>query len=302
MLVITAAVVLAVPGITCSSQDTEDATADSAMADSLPEIRATHVDDQLTKLWVGGYVNVILMQCSDKVLLFDAGFEETSSQLALGLRNLAVDRIDYLINTHADRDHTGGNASLGSESTIVAHSRCRDALVEQERFPASGLPTITFTDSLTLHCGADRIRLIALTGGHTNGDIIIHLPHSNTVYLGDIVVPETFPVVWLEYGDGTGVVRLSQILEAIIALFSDDTRFLLAHGRDYTMEDLRRYHDMVVRTIDLVRSAMHDGKTVEDLKREDLLREWSSWNSERFDWINTDFWIDTIHRSLSGTP
>ncbi len=267
--------------------------------EQLQEIEVTRFDDQLTKLWVGGYVNVVVVRCDDTVVLFDSGFEETAAQVASQLDRLGVARIEFLINTHADRDHTGGNALLGTESTIVSHENCRRTLAEQDGFPASGLPAVTFTDSLRLSCGVDRIELIALPGGHTNGDIIVRLPRSGVVYLGDIIVPETFPVVWLEYGEEVGVVPLSRVLADIIGRFPDDTRFLSAHGRDYTMQELRRYHDMVVQTVDLVRRAMDVGKTAEDMKQEGLLREWRSWNSRMYDWINTDYWIATIYQSLS---
>ena len=138
-----------------------------------------------------------------------------------------------------------------------------------------------------------------MPGGHTNGDVIAHLPHSGIVYLGDIIVAESFPVVWLEYGEEVGVVQLSRVLADIIGLFPDDTRFLSAHGRDYTMQDLRQYHDMVVQTVDLVRRAMEAGKTAEDMKQQGLLQEWRSWNSRLYDWVTTDYWIDTIYQSLS---
>jgi glyoxylase-like metal-dependent hydrolase (beta-lactamase superfamily II) len=266
----------------------------------LPGIEVTRFDDQLTKLWVAGYVNVVVLRCADTIVLFDSGFEETASQVAAQLDQLGVARIDFLINTHADRDHTGGNALLGAESMIISHENCWRALAEQEGFPATGLPTVTFSDSLRLSCGSDRIELIAMPGGHTNGDIIIRLPRSGIVYLGDIIVPETFPVVWLEYGDDVGVVALARVLEDIIGLFPGDTRFLSAHGRDYTMEDLKQYHAMVVRTVDLVRRAMETGKTTQDMKQEGLLQEWRSWNSRLYDWVNTDYWIDTIYQSLAN--
>jgi glyoxylase-like metal-dependent hydrolase (beta-lactamase superfamily II) len=275
-------------------------TGGSALAQAqLPEIAVTRFDDQLTKLWVAGYVNVVVLRCGDTVVLFDSGFEETATQLASQLEQLGVTRIDFLINTHADRDHTGGNALLGVESTILSHENCRRALAEQEGFPASGLPAVTFTDTLRLSCGSDRLELIAMPGGHTNGDIIAHLSRSGIVYLGDIIVPETFPVVWLEYGQEVGVVPLARVLAHIIEQFPDDTRFLSAHGRDYTMLELKQYHAMVVQTVDLVRHAMDAGQTAEAMQREDLLHEWRSWNSRLYDWITTDYWIDTIYQSLS---
>jgi glyoxylase-like metal-dependent hydrolase (beta-lactamase superfamily II) len=89
---------------------------------SLPEITVTQVDEKLTKLWVNGYVNIIVLHCDDETVLLDSGFEETAEQVAEELRDMGVNRIKLLINTHADGDHAGGNSLLGAESTIVAHA------------------------------------------------------------------------------------------------------------------------------------------------------------------------------------
>jgi glyoxylase-like metal-dependent hydrolase (beta-lactamase superfamily II) len=183
---------------------------------------------------------------------------------------------------------------------IVSHANCRKSLAETEGFPPEGLPTVTFTDSLHLRCGGQEVVLTAMPGGHTNGDILIYLPASNIVHLGDIIIPDSFPVVWLEYGEGVDVRRLSEILERLIRMFPEGVRFLSGHGRDYTVEDLRGYHDMVRRTIGLVQRAAEESRTLEDMKEAKLLEEWESWNHPKFTWINADFWIETVYRCLRG--
>ena len=55
---------------------------------------------------------------------------------------------------------------------------------------------------------------------------------------------------------------------------------------------------MVVATADLVRHAITDGKPLEQMKSEDLLTDWISWNSRMWEWINTDFWIETVYQSV----
>ncbi len=267
----------------------------------LPDIIITPVDEQLTKLWVNGYVNVLLLRCDESHVLVDAGFEETAEQLASKLRDLGVENIEYLINTHSNGDHTGGNALLGGGSTIISHATCRDELADRDGFPEAGLPTVTITDTMTVPCGSSTLELIAMPGGHTNGDIVVHFPDRNIVYLGDIIIPESFPVIWLDqYGDEVGVEKLIDILKTITEQYEGDTRFLSAHGRDYSMEDMREYRDMVVATTDLVRTAIVDGKTLEQMEAENLLGEWTSWNSRLWEWINSDFWIETVYRSVGG--
>lgn len=265
----------------------------------LPEIVVTPVDENVTKLWVNDYVNVLLIRCGDQNVLIDAGFQETAEQLASKIAGMGVEYIDYLINTHSNGDHTGGNAVLGGVGSIISHANCGKELAAQEGFPTEGLPTTTFTDSMRIACETGAIELIGMPGAHTNNDVVAYLTEHKILYLGDIIVPETFPVIWLNrYGDEVGVERLAEVLGTILRRYDDDTRILSAHGRDYSMDELADYRDMVVATTELVRNAFAAGKTLEQMRSTNLLGDWVSWNSHKWEWINADNWIETIYTSL----
>ncbi len=271
----------------------------SMVQDQLPDIRVTPVDDRLTKLWVNGYVNVLVVRCGERFVLIDAGFEATADQLASKLHDIGVESVDYLINTHSDGDHTGGNRVIGREGEIIAHARCKDALAATEGFPNAGLPTTTFTDSMRVRCGSGELSLIAMPGAHTDNDIVVHLPEMNALYLGDLIVPETFPVVWSDRYADVSVERLPVVLGEIMDRYPENTRFLSSHGRDYTKEELRTYREMVLATMNVIRKAMNDGKTVENMRSEDALGDWASWNSRLFPGLDTDYWIESVFRSLT---
>jgi cyclase len=48
-------------------------------------------------------------------------------------------------------------------------------------------PTLTLTDSLTLHRGGREIRLLFLGRGHTGGDVVVYLPKERVVASGDLL-------------------------------------------------------------------------------------------------------------------
>jgi len=48
-------------------------------------------------------------------------------------------------------------------------------------------PTVTLTDSLTLHRGGREIRLLFLGRGHTGGDVVVYLPKERVVVTGDLL-------------------------------------------------------------------------------------------------------------------
>jgi len=66
------------------------------------------------------------------------------------------------------------------------------------------LPTITFEDQITLHCGSREIQIKYLGRGHTSGDIIAYLPQEGIVVAGDLVIapvpyvgnPQSHPGDW----------------------------------------------------------------------------------------------------------
>jgi len=56
---------------------------------------------------------------------------------------------------------------------------------------------------------------------------------------------------------------------------------------------------MLRKTVEIIGNEMKAGKSAEEMKNEKILEEWKSWNSKSYDWLNVDFWIDTVYESLS---
>jgi glyoxylase-like metal-dependent hydrolase (beta-lactamase superfamily II) len=69
------------------------------------------------------------------MVLVDWGIEETTEQLRAALEEMGVCGIDYLRNTHAGGDHTGGNPLLGRGATMISQPNCREFLLERKGFP-----------------------------------------------------------------------------------------------------------------------------------------------------------------------
>ena len=139
-----------------------------------------------------------------------------------------------------------------------------------------------------------------MPGAHTNDDVIVHFVNQNFVFLGDIIVADTFPVIWLEYYEDTSTEKLVSNLEKIIQMFPEDITFISSHGRDYTRDNLKDYYKMVTETIAIVTESVHEGKTLEKIQQEDVLKNYRSYDSERFQFINADFWIKTIYKDLAS--
>ncbi len=263
----------------------------------IPEIEVSKITKIIYKLYVNNYVNVIAFVGRDGLLIIDTGFPETSEQLESKLKELYPDNVNLIINTHADKDHCGGNELLGQEAIIIAHKNCRKLLSEWKVFSKNGLPDITFDDTLTLHFNSEKLKIMSFTGCHSSEDIIVYFTKQNIVCMGDAIISDSFPFVRIERGGDHK--KLLTNIEKLINILPDNAKLIISHGRDYSINDLRNYHQMLVKTIDIVTKAIKTGKNANEMKKEGILKDWESWNNKRHTWINTDLWIETIYKSLS---
>jgi cyclase len=87
-------------------------------------------------------------------------------------------------------------------------------------------PTITLTQTMTLHRGSREIRLLFLGRGHTAGDIIVHLPKERIIATGDLLVEAT------SYMGDAFFTEWIQTIEALKGVDFDTV--LPGHGRAFT--------------------------------------------------------------------
>lgn len=55
-----------------------------------------------------GHGDCILLKCADNAMLIDAGEDDDGTKVQYYLQNQGVNKLDYLILTHPDKDHIGG--------------------------------------------------------------------------------------------------------------------------------------------------------------------------------------------------
>jgi cyclase len=278
-----------------------NAAEENAIAQAAGAIIVTKINDSTYKLYVSDYVYMYAFTGPDGTLLIDTGYKVNEAKLKKTLAELKCADVKYVINTHSNGDHTGGNHFFPA-AAIIAHEKCRANLMKDKNFPSAGLPNLTFDEAITLHLNSEEIRVIAMPGGHTNGDVIIYFVKANIVFLGDMIVADTFPVIWLEGFEDTGVQKLVDNLRKTIRTFPDDVKIISSHGRDYSKDDLIGYFLMVTQTIALVRAEILKGKNLEEIQKQDVLRKYRSYDSERFPFINADFWIKTIYQDFAKNP
>ena len=158
-----------------------------------------------------GWSNAGFVRDGDASLLVDTLFDEPLTAIMLAaLRDatgIAPDDIDYLVNTHANGDHTHGNALVAHAEVIASAAAAQEmaelppaALAQIKAAGAAGAmgeagryfaeifapfdftkargraPTRTFERRLDLRVGDKAVELHMLGPAHTAGDVLAWVP------------------------------------------------------------------------------------------------------------------------------
>ncbi len=178
-----------------------------------------------------GWSNAGFVHDGDESLLVDTLFDEPLTAVMLAAiehaTDIAPEHIRQLVNTHANGDHTHGNALVANAEVIASTAAAREmselppaalarlkaggaagALGDAGRFFAEifspfdftrargRAPTRTFDSRLDLRVGDKRVELHMLGPAHTAGDVLVWLPGQRTVFTGDLLFIDGTPVMW----------------------------------------------------------------------------------------------------------
>lgn len=131
--------------------------------------------------------------------------------------------------------------------------------------------------------------------GHTDGDAIVFFPKSNVVHMGDDFVTYGFPFVDINAGgSASGMIAA---LEGAMAKLPHDVKVIPGHGSVSTLDDVRRFIEMVRQTRAAVEKGVKAGKSLDQLKQEKVLEPWQKFSGS---FVTTDFFIETLYNELTG--
>ena len=115
--------------------------------DPAPLVEVVHLAGPLYLMTCDGRAGTVASIGEDGVLLVDTGFTRTAEDQLAAIRKLTDREIRYIINTHADGDHVGGNALLGQRAAILAHPRVRERMGHYFSLPPTSLELDSSNDN-----------------------------------------------------------------------------------------------------------------------------------------------------------
>lgn len=270
-------------------------------SDAPPPVEVSQLKDNFHYLRCNGNVGVVAFIGENGTLLVDSGYAATAAAVQEELKKLESGPIRFVVNTHGDGDHVGGNAVLGEGAVIVGHPEVGRRMSSYFALPAidtEGLPAVTMDAPATIRFNGEVVRLLPLSGGHTDGDLVVHFTENKIACIGDLVLLGTFPNA--APARGGDAQRLIEVLKEVRKTLPEDTLLVAAHGGTFTMEELDAYIAMIEDTMAAVSAELSADHTLPEIVELNPLAPWSEWESPE-DGLTFENWITEIYASLEGT-
>jgi glyoxylase-like metal-dependent hydrolase (beta-lactamase superfamily II) len=172
-----------------------------------------------------------------------------TQSLLTEIRRVTDKPIRFLINTHSHFDHVYTN-HLFPEATVISTHRGREETKANRKVQVKHdalfaklfsdvdlrggrytLQDVSFSGSLSFYQGEREVRLIELGVGHSESDVVVHLPGEKIVFCGDVFMNGMPPLP----GEGhvTQTIAHYKAIEALEAEI-----YVAGHGYPGTLADV----------------------------------------------------------------
>ncbi|RIV81109.1 MBL fold metallo-hydrolase [Aurantiacibacter xanthus] len=250
-----------------------------------------------------GWSNAGLVTSRGQTLLIDTlmSVPLTRAMLDDFARVEGGEKVDLLVNTHANPDHFFGNGVVEGAEIIgtramraeMAHFDPRalatlsatwqewgeagEFLFETmgRQFDFSGvdeltLPTRTFDDRLLLTVGDKRVELVDLGPAHTLSDTIAWVPDDKVVFTGDLLFNEGHPVLWA--GPMSRWIAACRFIEELAPEV-----VVPGHGPICGVEGVVRMREYFEHLVAQARGRFEAGMPWQEAARDIPLKEYAHW-------------------------
>ena len=272
------------------------------------------------------------------VVVVDTGSAENADRVLAAIQRITDTQIRFIINTGADPDHVGGNATLaragrnllrinqqggfaGSNfqtndgaAGVMAHenvlTRMSSAMVgDKQLFPGVGWPTEAYTGARvkSLYLNGDGVQMMHQPSAHSDADSIVFFRRADVLVAGDVIDLRSFPIIDLENGGSINgeIAALNLLIDLSVPpaplVWHEDRTFIIpGHGRVMDQADVVEYRDMVVVVRDRIQDMIDKRMTLDQIRKADPAKGYRTQYGTGTGPGSTDGFITAVHRSLTA--
>lgn len=198
--------------------------------------------------------------------------------------------VRYLIYSHDHADHISGGEVFADTATVVAHENAKGHIVAEKRLTA--VPTVTFSDSMTLELGGKAVELTFLGPNHSDNSIVMRFPAERILFAVDFIPVKAvafrdFPNSWI----GEWIDSLKKV-EAM-----DFDVLAPGHGALGTVADVKAFRGYMEELRAAVLAQIRAGKTVEETKAAVKMEKYKDWGAYEM-WIGLN--VEGMYRHMAN--
>lgn len=239
------------------------------------DVSAQKIKDNLYMM-TGGGGNSAVFITAEGVTVVDTKNEGWGPSLLKTIKTVTDKPIVRIINTHTHFDHVSGNIDFPANIDIVTHQNTKSYMDQGSLYPqpgqrttfsavgGKGLPTRTFTDTMTIGSGNDRIELRYFGRAHTGGDAFVIFPALRVMHVGDVFNTKDLPLIDTKNG-GSGVEFPKTLANAAAAAKDIEIVINGHHPTTTTPAELRLHSEFLADFVQFVQAAKKSGKTLDDV-------------------------------------
>ncbi len=205
--------------------------------------------------------NIAVLVTSEGVILVDDRFTQDFPEVMSAVRKITPLPVKYVLNTHHHGDHTGGNAQMLPNAEILIQANARKHMIDTNM---PGPPHITFTTEASVFLGGKEVRAIYSGRGHTDGDVVVFIPHDRAVHMGDLMAGTngvTNPV--MDYSSGASLKAWPATLDGALKL--DPEIVIPGHGAVTDKAGLQAHRDKIAAVLARATTLVHEDKPMDEL-------------------------------------
>jgi len=276
------------------------------------EIKTTDLGHGVYYLgWQGG--DSLFLVGADGVLLVDTSVAQMGEKIRAAIARISDKPVRLVINTHAHADHFGANELMAKGgAVIVGHEKLRERMEKGQYLaafrqtippsPPAALPSVTYTDTMTIHFDGETVELFHSPQAHTDNDTLVYFKRDNVIHAsGTFGGDGSYP--FFDMSSGGSLAGTIAAEEKMLALSNDKTRIIADEGDPGSVAGLKASHDILVTVRGRVQKLIASGKSEDEVIAEKPTKDLDSrWVQQPPSGINGDAFTRLAYQSLKNAP